>query len=200
MADQIISLYERHAHFWHTLRNERCSLFERPWLDRFLALTPPASTILDLGCGTAEPIAGYLISQGRAVTGIDSSPTLISLCQSRFPQHEWLVSDMRSLHLDPTFSGILAWDSFFHLSPEDQRRMFPIFRAHATPRTALMFTSGTRAGEVYGEFCGEPLYHGSLDSEEYRSLLHANDFEVVAHVSEDPACGEHTIWLAQSSQ
>jgi len=176
------------------------ALFERPWLDRFLALTPPASTILDLGCGTAEPIAGYLISQGRAVTGIDSSPTLISLCQSRFPQHEWLVSDMRSLHLDPTFSGILAWDSFFHLSPEDQRRMFPIFRAHATPGTALMFTSGTRAGEVYAEFCGEPLYHGSLDSEEYRSLLHANDFEVVAHVSEDPACGEHTIWLAQSSQ
>ena len=197
MADQIISLYERNAHTLHSLRNERCSLFERPWLDRFLALIPAAADILDVGCGTSEPIAGYLIGKGHTVTGIDSSPTLIGLCQSRFPQHEWLVADMRSLNLGRTFTGIIAWDSFFHLSPDDQRRMFPIFRAHAAPDTALMFTGGPRAGEVYGEFCGEPLYHGSLDPEEYRSLLNDNGFEVVAYVPEDPTCGEHTIWLAR---
>jgi hypothetical protein len=34
------------------------------------------------------------------------------------------------LSLQRSFDGILAWDSFFHLNHDDQRRMFPVFRAH----------------------------------------------------------------------
>jgi hypothetical protein len=60
-----------------------------------------------------------------------------------------------------------------------------------------MFTSGPSHGEAIGTYRGEPLYHGSLDASEYRSLLDDNGFAVVAHVVEDPTCGGHTIWLAQ---
>jgi hypothetical protein len=28
-------------------------------------------------------------------------------------------------------------------------------------------------------------------------LLGRNGFDVVAHIAEDPACGGHTVWLAQ---
>jgi hypothetical protein len=104
---------------------------------------------------------------------------------------------MRGLSWDRRFDVILAWDSLFHLSPENQRRMFPIFRRHARPKAALMFTSGHSHGEIISTFEGEPLYHGSLDGAEYRSLLHENGFEVVSHVAEDPDCGQHTVWLAQ---
>lgn len=93
----------------------------------------------------------------------------------------------------------LAWDSFFHLHPDDQRQMFPIFRTHAAPRAALMFTSGPSHGEAVGSFEGEPLYHASLDSAEHRNLLAQNGFAVVAHAVEDPTCGRHTVWLAQLS-
>ena len=96
-----------------------------------------------------------------------------------------------------TIDGILAWDSFFHLCPDDQRRMFPIFRQHAASRAALMFTSGPAHGEAIGSYKGEPLYHASLDAAEYRALLNANGFDVAAHMVEDPDCGNHTIWLAQ---
>jgi SAM-dependent methyltransferase len=154
-------------------------------------------SVLDIGCGAAEPIARYLIEKGYHVTGIDSSPALIGMCKDRFPDQEWIVSDMRTLSLDRGFEGILAWDSLFHLCPEDQRGMFPIFRRHARPQAALMFTSGPSHGEAIGTYKGEPLYHGSLDGAEYRSLLHENGFEVVSHVVEDPACGHHTVWLAQ---
>ena len=41
---------------------------------------------------------------------------------------------MRELALGRKFSGILAWDSFFHLRHDDQRRMFPVFRQHAAPK------------------------------------------------------------------
>jgi len=108
-----------------------------------------------------------------------------------------MVADMRDLCLGARFNGIIAWDSFFHLCPKDQRRMFPLFRKHSAPNGALLFTSGPAGGEVIGEYRGEPLYHGSLDSAEYRELLDQNGFAIVSHVVEDIACGHHTIWFAQ---
>jgi SAM-dependent methyltransferase len=194
-AERIIGLYQRHADHWDRERGR--DLFEKPWLDRFLALLQPGASILDLGCGSAEPIARYFIEKGCHMTGVDSSPALIDLCKSRFPDQNWIVNDMRTLSLSRCLDGILAWDSFFHLCPEDQRPMFDIFRAHAAPHAALMFTSGTVHGEAIGTFQGEPLYHGSLDTAEYRSLLHQNGFAVVSHVVEAPANGGRTVWLAQ---
>jgi SAM-dependent methyltransferase len=153
--------------------------------------------VLDLGCGTGEPIAGALVEAGYVVTGVDSAPAMIALCRARFPDQTWHVADMRRLALGRGFAGILAWDSFFHLEPDDQRAMFATFRAHAAPGAALMLTSGPRAGVAMGSFEGEPLYHASLAPEEYRALLAAHGFAVVAHVAEDPDCGGRTVWLAR---
>jgi SAM-dependent methyltransferase len=194
-AERIVGLYQRHADDWDRERGR--SLFEKDWLDRFLALLPLEPSILDIGCGSAEPIARYLIEKGCDVTGIDSSLTLTGMCKDRFPDQDWIVTDMRTLSLDRRFDGILAWNSFFHFCPVDQRKMFPIFRKHAGPKAALMFTSGPSHGEAIGTYKGEPLYHGSLDGTEYRSLLDQNGFDVVSHVVEDPTCGHQTVWLAQ---
>jgi len=194
-AERIIGLYQRHADNFDKARGR--DLFEKPWLDRFFALLQPGASILDVGCGSAEPIARYFIEKGCHVTGVDSSPALIDICKSRFPDQHWIVNDMRTLSLSRRFDGILAWDSFFHLCPEDQHPMFPIFKAHAASNAALMFTSGPSHGEAIGTYQGEPLYHGSLNEAEYRSLLNANGFDVLSHMVEDPTCGRHTIWLAQ---
>ena len=56
---------------------------------------------------------------------------MISLCRKNFPDQQWIVADMRTLALPRRFDGVMAWDSFFHLNHDDQRRMFPVFRAHA---------------------------------------------------------------------
>ena len=194
-AERIIGLYQRYAADWDRQRGNR--LLEKSWIDRFLALLAPGASLLDLGCGSAQPIAHYLIEKGFSVTGVDSSPALIDICKGRFPGQDWVIADMRQLSLGRRFDGILAWDSFFHLRPEDQRLMFPIFRSHAAPRAALLFTSGHIHGEIIATWKGEPLYHGSLDGDEYRSLLGQNGFEVVSHVAEDPDCGQHTVWLAK---
>lgn len=195
LADEIIGLYERHARAFDAVRGR--SLFEKVWLDRFAALLPAGGTILDIGCGSGEPVAGYLIRRGFELTGVDASPTLISICRQRFPARDWHIGDMRQLALAQKFDGLVAWDSFFHLSHEDQRRMFPRFRAHAAAGAALLFTSGHVHGEAIGRFHGEPLYHASLSEEEYRSVLAENGFAVVAHIADDPECNRHTVWLAR---
>ncbi len=195
-ADRIIGLYERHAHAWDNIRSR--SLIEGPWLRRFLEWVPASGAVLDIGCGSGEPIAGFFIRAGYRLHGVDSSPMMIGLCRERFPDMSWSVADMRTLALDETFAGILAWDSFFHLTREDQRGMFRIFRAHASPGAALMFTSGGSDGVAMGTFEGEPLYHASLAPHDYRALLDENGFDVVDNIFDDPNTGGHSIWLARS--
>jgi SAM-dependent methyltransferase len=195
-SELIIDLYDRHAVAYEGARGK--SLFERLWLDRFLALLPAGGSIFDIGCGAAEPIGRYFIERGYDVTGADSSPAMLALCKRKFPHCAFIQTDMRMLSIPRRFDGIIAWNSFFHLNHDDQRKMFPIFRDHATEKAALMFTSGPEHGEAIGVFEGEPLYHASLDGTEYRLLLDQNGFDVVSHVVEDPECNRHTVWLAKA--
>lgn len=194
-ADTIIDLYTRHGLAWVALRGTVAA--EGAWPARFMALLPPGGTVLDLGCGGGEPIAGTLIRAGHPVTGLDASPPLLALARERHPAQQWILGDMRELALGRTFDGLVAWDSFFHLDHDAQRAMFPRFAAHAAPRAALMFTSGPSHGIALGSFAGETLFHASLDPAEYRALLAAQGFAVVDHVPEDPSCGGRTVWLAQ---
>ena len=195
-ADRIIDLYNRHATAWDKARGDR--LREGAWLDRFLALLPPGGSVLDLGCGSGRPVARYCIEKGFRVTGIDAAPELIALCRARFPDEHWQVADMRSLDLGRPFDGLIAWHSLFHLTPQDQEAMFPVLQAHAAPGAALMFTSGWNRGVSMGRFQGEPLYHASLDPDEYHALLAAHGFKSLAHeVMGAGDAGAGAIWLAQ---
>lgn len=200
MADGIIDLYERHACEWDADRNLHVTRWnDKPWHDRFIAALPRAASVLDLGCGSGSPVARYMAERGLYVTGVDSSPTLISMCRQRLPDHEWLVDDMRLLSLPRQFDGVLAWDSFFHLKPYDQRRMFSIFARHTAPSAVLMFNSGPDQGEAVGDYRGDPLYHSSLSPDEYTALLDDIGFEVIAHAVEDwKTGGGRTVWLARA--
>ncbi|MCG2599437.1 MULTISPECIES: class I SAM-dependent DNA methyltransferase [Achromobacter] len=196
LSRNVMALYQAHAAAFE--RDRGAALIERAWLADFLAALPAAAPrVLDIGCGTGVPIAGHLIEHGCRITGVDSSTALLARAAARFPEQAWIAADMRQLPCAGPFDGLIAWHSFFHLSPEDQRPMFAQFRRLAAPGAALMFTSGTTLGEAIGQLDGQPLYHGSLDSAEYRELLAANGFEVLRHVEWDAACGNATVWLAR---
>ncbi|MDQ8028974.1 MAG: class I SAM-dependent methyltransferase [Brevundimonas sp.] len=195
-AKGIIDLYSRRADDWDADRGRGLEA-EKPWLDAFLTHVPAQGQVLDLGCGSGEPVARYLIEQGRAVTGVDASPGAIALCQKRFPDHDWVVADMRGLDLGRVFDGLIAWHSSFHLTREDQRALFAVHARHLRPGGVLMFTSGDQDDETIGEWRGEPLYHASLSTAEYRDRLREAGFEVLDHAVGDYARGGVTVWLAR---
>ena len=194
--EDILPTYERLARGF--ARNRDRTLFERKWLDRMLNHTQPPRRVLDLGCGSGQPIAAYLADRRCRVTGVDGAASMIALFRQNVPSARAVHADMRGLDLGEVFDAVLAWNSFFHLSPDDQRAMVPVFAAHAAPGAVLMFTSGPDAGEPIGKVEGEPVYHASLAPEEYRSLLDQNGFDVVAFQPEDPDCNGHTIWMARA--
>ncbi len=195
-AGDVIDLYTRHADAWDAARGAEVRI-EGTWLSRLADSLPPGGRVLDLGCGTGQPLGAWLLDRGFAVTGVDASAPAVERAHRRLPAGTWLCADMRGLDLGQTFDGLLAWDSLFHLTPDDQRALFPVFGAHAAPGARLMFTSGPEAGTATGVFGGDPLHHASLSPAEYRDLLARQDFEVLQFTPEDPDCGGHSVWLAR---
>jgi SAM-dependent methyltransferase len=196
LASRIIGHYEKHATAWDADR-QNASWNDKIWHDLFIDRLPAGARVLDLGCGSGRPVAEHLRQRGFQVTGVDASPTMISLCQSRLPDQEWIVADMRLLSLGRSFDGILAWDSYFHLDHDDQRRMFAVFAAHANAAAVLMFNTGPQHGEGIGSYRGDPLYHASLATDEYRALIDRAGFEVIEHAVNDPRSGGRTVWLCR---
>jgi len=193
-AAAVVDLYRAGAEDFIARRS--LGLFERPWLDRMLALTPPGR-VLDLGCGAGRPIAAYMARQGRSVEGIDASEALLAAAAEALPDQTWRCADMRSWSPETPGAGVIAWHSLFHLRPAEQAALLTRIGGWLVPGGVLMFTSGGTAGETLGDWSGAPLYHASLDPDGYRAALATGGLAVSAHVRDDPSTGDATIWLAR---
>lgn len=179
--------------------NRHQGLIEKAYLDKLIEITGKGAEILDLGCGTGISVMQYLLNQGMEVTGVDASYQMLDIAKRNFPSADLIQADMRELSLPRKYHAIIAWHSFFHLPSEDQPAMFDVFKKHLHPNGILLFTSGTLHGESWGMVGGESLFHASLDTAHYRSLLAAHHFQVLEYKEDDPACGNATVWMVQLS-
>lgn len=189
------AVYERNAAWFDATRDKR--LLERRWLDRLTAGFAPGMAILDLGCGTGDPIARHFIAAGHKVTGLDIASAMIETARWRFPQADWHQGDMRDLAMARRFDGIIGWNSFFHLTQNDQRRLLPTLCGHLAPAGRLMLTVGPSESEAIGAVGGDPVYHASLSQEEYGAILADHGVLLSDFVREDPHCGGLTVMLAE---
>lgn len=191
-------VYERNAARFDAERSR--GLFERVWLDRFADALPPGAPVLDVGCGTGEPIAAYLIGRGFSVTGVDFAAPMLDIARARLPDARWIEADMRTLDLGETFDGILAWHSFFHLAPDGQREALARFGTHLAPGGILLATVGPRESEAVGRVADDPVYHASLSEEAYREALAAAGMALTRFVPEDPACDFVSVIVARRNR
>lgn len=191
------AVYEANARRWDAERPR--DLFERPWLDRFLARIPAGSAVLDLGCGTGEPIARYLGERGCEVTGVDFSAAMLGIARGYHPHGKWIEADFRDLDLAMRFSGIIAWNSFFHLTRDEQRSCIPRLARHLSAGGAVLLTVGPNEGEVIGHVADRPVYHASLSPDEYAERFAKVGLTVESFVANDPDCAGHSVLLAVAS-
>jgi SAM-dependent methyltransferase len=170
---------------------------EKKYLELIVKTIPLNGSILDAGCGSAEPIASYFINKGYQVIGIDNCEAMISLCNQRFPNNEWICMDMKELTLTSLFDCVIAWHSFFHIPEEEQESVLSRLCSHLKKGGLLTFTSGPERAEEWSDNGGEMLFHASLSSENYQNILLQNDMKVILHNTSDPQCGGATVWVAQ---
>ena len=194
IKNQTQDVYTRKAAYWHQVRDKLG--YETQWVDRFLQDLPKGGHILDLGCGTGNPIAGYLMAQGFRVTGVDYAPTMIDLAKQTYPAGNWVVGDIIDLPDLGLFDGLISWDGFFHLSIDEQREALPQYIKLLNPGGALLFTVGPDEGEVTGRIDIDTVYHASLSPHEYESILRQSGFSKILFQAEDPECLGRSVLLA----
>lgn len=193
--DDTRDIYERHAADYDATRSR--ALFEARWLARFTAQLPAEGHILDLGCGAGAPIAQWFMSEGFAVTGLDFAEAMLDLARARWPQGDWRQGEMRHFDLGRSFDGIVAWNSLFHLPPDDQRSCLACCAAHLAPGGTLLATVGPRAEETTGSVAGRVVYHASLSPAGYALALEEIGLRMTGFIAEDDATQSHSVLMAR---
>ena len=189
------AVYERQATEYDRRRSK--ALFEARWLVRFAARLRPGDHVLDLGCGTGDPIARWFMAEGFDVTGVDFSQAMLAIARKRWPEGDWRHADMRHFELGQQFGGIIAWNSFYHLTADEQTGCIARMARHLRPDGMLMLTVGPRAGEVSGTVGEELVYQASLSPADYATCLEENWLRVTGFLAEDPETESHTILMAR---
>jgi len=193
--DDTHAVYERQATEYDKRRSK--ALFEARWLARFTASLKPGDHVLDLGCGAGDPIARWFMAEGFDVTGVDFSEAMLSIARERWPEGDWRYADMRDFELDQIFDGIIAWNSFFHLTADEQKACIARMSHHLRPGGMLMLTVGPSEGEASGTVGAEIVYHASLSPAGYASCLEENGLLLTGFLAEEPEAQSHTILMAR---
>lgn len=187
--------YDRSAADWHASRAGTYP--ERPWIDLVAGQLPAAARVLDLGCGSGHPVAADLLARGFAVTGLDFSGEMLAIARAALPAGDWIAGDMRDLPVSGAFHAVIAWDSFFHLTADEQRALIPGIAARLHPGGWFLFTAGPAEGAVWGAVSGGPVWHASLSPAAYATCLQDAGLHLRRFVAEDPATAGRTVVLAR---
>lgn len=70
--------------------------------------------VLDVACGTGVLFPDYLKRKVASVTGIDISPEMAKIAQSKFPQIKVICDDIESVKLNRQFDAVMVYNAFPH--------------------------------------------------------------------------------------
>jgi len=101
-------------HLTDSARTEIEKREEFKWMNPYLSQLPVNSRLLDGGCGLGEWTL-YYTSRGFEVIGLDLSRSTIERLKSRFPNHRFVVGDIRNTQFaDQYFDAYFSWGTFEH--------------------------------------------------------------------------------------
>jgi ubiquinone/menaquinone biosynthesis C-methylase UbiE len=117
---------------------------------------PPARTI-DIACGTGfltRHLAGFVV-------GLDQSPSMVAIAQSRLPNGLAIIGD--ALHVtvaDQAFDRVFTGHFYGHLPP-DEREAF-LREAHRLANELIVVDSAPRPGATSDQWQDRELNDGSV--------------------------------------
>jgi cyclopropane fatty-acyl-phospholipid synthase-like methyltransferase len=168
---------------------------EVEYLSLLLDALPPGNTILDLGCGTGQPIATHIASQGHHVVGVDGSEGMLTQARARLPQHRWIHALIEDVVFDETFAAVVCWDSSFHLPRHYHEPLIQRIHQWLAPGGRMMISSGGLVDESASGFThpmfGHDFYYDSLTPEAMVAAIKKAGFDIIRAEICDPPEGDY---------
>jgi cyclopropane fatty-acyl-phospholipid synthase-like methyltransferase len=146
-----------------------------------LTRVPPASAVLDLGCGNGVPALVEITSSHKAV-GVDLSETQANLARANVPTAEVIQGDALELTFAPSsFAAVVALYLFDHLPREQHGDLLGRIWNWLVPGGLLLFSvEPDDEPSTVKEWLGEPMFFSHFDANTSLRLVREAGFEVLA--------------------
>ena len=168
------------------------------FIQEFLSLLPPNSTILDAACGAGRYVS-VLLEKGHSVIGIDQSQGMLVCAQAKFPGVQFEKIGLQEMTYQAHFDGAICMDAMENVCPEDWPLVLANFHRALKPSGLLYFTAETIENTeedelrqafdnarlaglpvVYGECPDEDgIYHYHPANQQVREWVQQAGFEIL---------------------
>jgi 2-polyprenyl-3-methyl-5-hydroxy-6-metoxy-1,4-benzoquinol methylase len=145
---------------------------------------PKGGSIIDIGCGSGEPMSSALVGMGFQVAGIDASPTLAAAYRRRF-QGALIACEPaeRSTFFGRQFNAAIAIGLLFLLGDNAQRVLIHNVAAALRPQGRFLF-SAPKQPCTWQDLLTDRL-STSLGAAEYRRVLAGVGMEIVGEYTDE---------------
>jgi cyclopropane fatty-acyl-phospholipid synthase-like methyltransferase len=195
MAEQLFSPYNQIAEQWSAARRE--GLFEPKYVDLLIDHLADGAEVLDVGCGSGSPIARYLIDREYDVTGIDASEAMLKIAKQQVPKARFVLCDLMRFESTAEYSGIIAWDSIFHIPRDQHLEIFKKFNHWLLSNGILLISLGGSAWEGTMEMFGHEFFCSGFEPDDSLKLLQEAGFEILLSEVDDPRSRGHIAVLCR---
>lgn len=187
--------YDDIAEQWHAAPR---GFAARRYVELILEGLAQGARVLDLGCGTGEPVARYAAGRGFRVVCVDESAKMLEIARRVVPGAEFVRADMRELSLEGTFAAAVAWDSLFHVEREYHREIFRKLWALLEEGGRLLLSSGGTGDEGFtSEMYGREFFYSGYDPAQTVRLLTEEGFAVELCEVDDPSSRGHVAIVSR---
>ncbi len=162
---------ERYDTLWAPEYDEKWGVYSntshQQFIQKFLSLLPPHSTVLDAACGAGRYMP-MLLEHNHTVVGIDQAQGMLARVREKFPAVQVEKIGLQEMSFAGIFDGVICMDAMEHVFPEDWQPVLGNFHRALKPQGYLYFTVEVGdAAEIEQEFIqgrdlGIPIVHGEL--------------------------------------
>jgi SAM-dependent methyltransferase len=172
--------YDAIARTYLENRLERISPDERAFLDRVLSAIPPASLVVELGCGAGVPFTAAL-ADVATVVGVDVSAVQLQLARERVPRARLVRADMATLALRPrSVDAVVAFASIGHVPCRLHDGLYRSIASWLRPGGvfASQHPVGDNPEELDEDWMGAPMFFSHPDLDGSLALVRAAGLRV----------------------
>jgi SAM-dependent methyltransferase len=208
MQPMLHNSYDLIADEWHknVIDDARVERTLR-YVDRVIAPLPRGAKILDLGCGTCNPIARYLIDRGLRVVGVDQSQKMLTIARRVIPEAELIHADMIDVQLNEKFVAAIVWYSAFHIPREHHALIYRKVADALEPGGRVLLSVGGEGAEsmdstfagLTSQMYGATFFYDAFDPKLARELIEAAGFEIELWEVDDQSSHGHIAVIARKS-
>jgi cyclopropane fatty-acyl-phospholipid synthase-like methyltransferase len=201
--------YDHIAEQWHSnLRGQTYVERVLGYVDLILKGVPSGAKVLDLGCGTGNPIARHIVQRGYRVMGVDQSKEMLGIAERVIPEAELIHSDMVEIEFADKFAAAVAWDSVFHVERKHHSAIYrKISNSLEVGGRLLLSVGGSDAEDSISddsgsegftsEMFGHTFFYSGYEPQVARNLLEAEGFKIELWEVDDPSSRGHIAVIAR---